>query len=121
MEAKASITNVPVPPRKARLVADMVRDQYVETALSQLAFTHKAASPVIGKLIKSAIANARNKAQNLGTTIDESSLYVKQIVVNEGITRRWFQPRARGMVNRILHRRCHITVVLDEEREVDGN
>jgi large subunit ribosomal protein L22 len=120
MEARASITNAPVAPRKARLVADLVRDQYIEEAINQLTFTHKSASPVIRKLIESAVANARHKAQRQGTTIDEDSLYVKQIIVNDGITRRWFRPRARGIANRILRRRCHITVVLDEEREEDG-
>ena len=117
MESQASIRNVPIAPRKARLVADLVKDQYVEEAVSQLTFTHKAASPVIRKLIQSAAANARHSAQQQGATLDESNLVVKQIVVDEGITRRWFRPRARGMANRILHRRCHITVVLDEEEE----
>ncbi len=120
MEARASIRNVPIAPRKARLVADLVRSQYVEDALNQLTFTHKAVSPVIRKLIQSAAANARSNAQYQGATIDESNLVVKQIFVNEGVTRKWFRPRARGMANRILRRRCHITVVLDEEREDDG-
>ena len=42
MEARARMRNVPIAPRKARLVADLVRSQYVEDALNQLAFTHKA-------------------------------------------------------------------------------
>lgn len=104
MEARASIRNVPIAPRKARLVADLVRDQYVEEALNQLTFTHKSVSLVIRKLIQSATANARNNAQQQGATIDESNLVVKQVVVNDGITRRWFRPRARGMANRVLRR-----------------
>lgn len=120
MESRASIRNVPISPRKVRLVADLIRHQYVEDALNQLAFTHKAASPVIRKLIHSAVANARHNAQRQGTNIDESSLFIKQISVDDGVTRKWFRPRARGMVNRILRRRCHIGVVLDEEREEDG-
>lgn len=121
MEATASIRNVPIAPRKARLVADLVRHQYVEEALNQLTFTHKAASPVIRKLIQSAAANARENAQRQDAAIDETNLFVKQIFINDGVTRKWFRPRARGMVNRILRRRCHITVVLDEEREEDGH
>jgi large subunit ribosomal protein L22 len=121
MDARASIRNVPIAPRKARLVADLVKDQYVGEAINQLTFTHKAASPVIRKLIQSAAANARYNAQQQGATIDESNLVVKQVVVNDGITRRWFRPRARGMANRILHRRCHITVVIDEEERNDGD
>ncbi len=121
MEARASIRNVSIAPRKARLVADLVKEQHVEEAINQLTFTHKAASPVIRKLIQSATANARYSAQQQGATIDESNLVVKQVVVNDGITRRWFRPRARGMANRILHRRCHITVVIDEEESEDGH
>ena len=82
MEAKASIRNVPVAPRKARLVADLVKGLYVEDAINQLTFTHKAASPLIKKLIHSAVANAQHK----DTSVDESDLYVKNIVVNDGIT-----------------------------------
>ena len=113
MEAKASIKNVAVAPRKARLVADLVRDSYVENALNELAFMHKSTSAVIQKLIRSAVANA----QHQDSTIDESNLFIKKIFIDEGMTRKWIRPRARGMANRILRRRCHITVVLDEESD----
>ena len=115
MEAKASIKNVPVAPRKARLVADLVRDRFVEDALNQLAFLHKSTSAVIRKLIRSAVANA----QHQDSTVDESNLFIKKIFIDEGMTRKWIRPRARGMANRILRRRCHITVVLDEESDSD--
>jgi large subunit ribosomal protein L22 len=115
MEAKASIKNVPVAPRKARLVADLVRDRFVEDALNQLAFLHKSTSAVIRKLIRSAVANA----QHQDSTVDESNLFIKKIFIDEGVTRKWIRPRARGMANRILRRRCHITVVLDEESDSD--
>ena len=117
MEARASIRNVPVAPRKARLVADLVRDRYVEDAMNQLAFIHKSTSKTIRKLIRSAIANA----QYQDSTIDESNLFVKKIFIDEGMTRKWIRPRARGMANRILRRRCHITVVLEEETDDDEN
>lgn len=115
MEARASIKNVPVAPRKARLVADLVRDRYVEDALNQLAFMHKSTSAVIRKLIQSAVSNAQYQE----STIDESNLFIKKIFVDEGMTRKWIRPRARGMANRILRRRCHITIVLDEEDDND--
>ena len=117
MEARASIKNVPVAPRKARLVADLVRNRYVEDALNQLTFIHKSTSGTIRKLIRSAVANA----QHQDSTIDESNLFIKKIFIDEGITRKWIRPRARGMANRILRRRCHITVVLDEEEDDNGN
>ena len=113
MEARAIGRNLSIAPRKARLIADLVRNQFVEDALDILAFTHKAAAGMIDKLIHSAAANARRE----NTNIDESRLYIKKIFVDEGITRKWFRPRARGMAYRIRRRRSHITVVLDEKRE----
>lgn len=115
MEAQARIRNVPVAPRKARLVADLVRGLYVDDALNLLTVTHKAVSPVIRKLIQSAVANAQYRDAN----IDQNNLFIKTIFVDEGMTRKWFRPRSRGIANRILHRRSHITIMLDEEK--DGN
>jgi len=115
MEAQARIRNVPVAQRKARLVADLVRVLYVDDALNLLTVTHKAVSPVIRKLIQSAVANAQYRDAN----IDQNNLFIKTIFVDEGMTRKWFRPRSRGIANRILHRRSHITIMLDEEK--DGN
>ena len=116
MEARASIKNVPIAPRKARLVADLVRDRYVEDALNQLSFIHKSTSATLRKLIRSAVANA----QHQDSTISESNLFIKKIFIDEGITRKWIRPRARGMANTILRRRCHITVMLNEESDNNG-
>lgn len=115
MEAKALAKNVHIAPRKARSVVDMVRGKYVDEALDILSFTHKVASPVISKLIRSAIANA----QYQDSAIDESDLYIKKIFVDEGFTRKWTRPRARGRADRILRRRAHITVIVDEKFEFD--
>jgi len=111
MEARAVGKHLPIAPRKARLVADMVRNQLVEEALDILSFTPKAAATMIDKLIRSAVANARVKE------LDIDNLYVKKIFVDEGFTRKWFRARARGMAYRIRRRRSHITVVLDEKGE----
>ena len=115
MEGRAKIRNVSVAPRKARLVADLVKNQYVDDALNQLLFTHKAAAPVIYKLIQSAAANV----QYQDPTVNAANLYVKEIRVDEGITRKWIRHRARGMANRIFKRQSHITVVVDEESNDD--
>ena len=115
MEARAKIRNASVAPRKARLVADLVRNQYVEDALNQLMFTHKAAAPIIYKLIQSAVANAHYQ----DSAVDITNLYVKEIWVDEGITRKWIRHRARGMANRIFKRHSHITVIVDEDDEED--
>ncbi len=111
MEAKAVGRNLSIAPRKARLVADSVRNQSFEHALDILTFTPKAAANMIYKLVRSAAANALQQEPNT----DESRLYVKNIFVDEGITRKWFRPRARGMTYRIRRRRSHITVILDEK------
>lgn len=115
MEGRAKIRNVSVAPRKARLVAELVKNQYVDDAMNQLLFTHKAAAPIIRKLIQSAAANVQYQEPG----IDVANLYVKEIRVDEGITRKWIRHRARGMANRIFRRQSHITVVVEEVDEED--
>jgi large subunit ribosomal protein L22 len=75
-----------------------------------LTFTKKAASKILIKLLKSAIANATQKK-----TIDIDRLYVKKIAVDQGPTMKRFQPRALGRATTIRKRSSHITIVLDEE------
>jgi len=113
MEAVAIIRNVPIAPRKARLLADLIRGEYVDDALDQLSLVHKAASPVIMKLINSAVANMLDDSSD----VDGTMLYIKMIFVDEGITRKWIRPRSRGIANRIFRRRCHIKIVVDEWSE----
>jgi len=113
MEAVACQKNVTMAPRKARLLADLIRGEYVDDALDQLSLTHKVASPVIMKLINSAVANMLDS----NSDVDETMLYVKMIFVDDGITRKWIRPRSRGIANRHLRRKCHIKVVVDEWSE----
>jgi large subunit ribosomal protein L22 len=79
MEAKAVGRTLKLSTRKARLVADLVRDRRVVDALNILQFTNKKAAPIIKKVVESAIANATN---NFG--MDADNLYVSQIFVDEG-------------------------------------
>ena len=113
MEAVACQKNATMAPRKARLLADLIRGEYVDDALDQLSLTHKVASPVIMKLINSAVANMLDS----NSDVDETMLYVKMILVDDGITRKWIRPRSRGIANRHLRRQCHIKVVVDEWSE----
>ena len=113
MEAVACQKNATMAPRKARLLADLIRGVYVDDALDQLSLTHKVASPVIMKLINSAVANMLDS----NSDVDETMLYVKMILVDDGITRKWIRPRSRGIANRHLRRKCHIKVVVDEWSE----
>lgn len=110
MEVRARLRFGRMAPRKARLVADIIRGKGSEEALSILSFTKKAAARVIMKLLKSAIANATQKK-----TIDIDRLYIKKITVDQGPTMKRFQPRALGRATTIRKRTSHITIVLDEE------
>ncbi|MGA2467285.1 MAG: 50S ribosomal protein L22 [Thermodesulfobacteriota bacterium] len=110
MEVRAKLRFVRVSPRKARLVADLIRGKGSEEATNILTFTKKAAAKILIKLLKSAIANATQKK-----TIDIDRLYVKKIAVDQGPTLKRFQPRAMGRATTIRKRSSHITIILDEE------
>ena len=108
MEVKAKLRFSRMAPRKARLVADLIRGKTSEEALKILMFTPKAAARVIIKLLRSAVANATQKK------VDVDRLYVKTIAVDQGPTMKRFMPRAMGRATSIRKRSCHITIVLDE-------
>jgi len=109
MEVKAKLKFIRVTPRKAQLVADLIRGKGSEEALNILTFTKKAAAKIIIKLLKSAIANATQKKN-----IDVDRLYIKKIAVDQGPTMKRFQPRALGRATTIRKRSSHISIVLDE-------
>ncbi len=115
MEAKATLRLARVSAQKARLVADMVRGLEVGEAIEILSFTRKKSAPMIRKLVESAIANAEHKARLDNVEVDLDSLFIKQILVDQGPHLRRFRPRARGMANRIHKKTSHITVVVGEE------
>lgn len=110
MEVKAKLKFVRVAPRKAQLVADLIRGKRSEEALNTLMFTKKGAARIVIKLLKSAIANATQKKN-----IDVDRLYVKTINVDQGPTMKRFQPRALGRATTIRKRSSHINIVLDEK------
>jgi large subunit ribosomal protein L22 len=109
MEVKARLRFVRIAPRKAQLVADLIRGKGSEEALNILTFTKKGAAKIIIKLLKSAIANATQKK-----SIDIDRLYVKGITVDQGPTMKRYQPRALGRATMIRKRISHINIVLDE-------
>jgi large subunit ribosomal protein L22 len=108
MEVEAKARYMRIPPRKARLVAATVVGMPVRDALVVLGFTPKAAAQEIGKVVKSAAANATNNFSQ-----DEDSLVVKRIIVDEGPTLKRGRPRARGMYFSIFKRTSHITAVVE--------
>lgn len=110
MEAKAIAKYVRIAPRKARLVIDLIRGKEVGEAIAILRLTPKAASPIIEKVLNSAIANAEHNF-----SLDVSKLKVSEVFVDPGPTLKRFRPRAMGRASRIHKRTSHITVVVAEQ------
>jgi large subunit ribosomal protein L22 len=98
--------------RKARVVLDHIRGRTVPEARTILAFTARAAATDIEKVLRSAVANAE---ANHG--LDGDDLVVAAAYADEGPTLKRWKPRARGRVNRIRKRTCHVTLVLAEAPE----
>ena len=106
---QAVLRNTKISPRKARLVADLVRGLPVAVALDSLRSINKKAAPLVSKLIQSAVANASNVA-----TVDVDRLVVKEAFVNEGQKLKRYLPRAQGRATQVKKRSSHIIVKLAE-------
>ena len=106
----AKLMNNPTSPRKTRLVADLIRGVDVDKALGILQYNPRESAPKMRKLLLSAVANWQ--AKNEGRRMEDSQLYVKQIMVNEGRTLRRMMTAPQGRGYRIRKRSNHITVVL---------
>ena len=112
VESIARVRHIRVTPQKARRVVDLVRGKNAQEALAILKFAPQAASEPIFKLVASAIANARVKADNENLRLNEDELVIARAFVDEGATLKRFRPRAQGRAFRINKRTSHITVVL---------
>ena len=112
MQAKAVARTVRIAPRKARLVVDLIRGKQVGEAVAILNYTPKAASPIIEKVLKSAMANAEHNYD-----MDVNTLVVSEAYANEGPTLKRFRPRAMGRASAINKRTSHITIVVSEKKE----
>ena len=111
MEARASVKYARISSRKVKIVLDLIRGKDAGYAMGILKNTPKAASEILEKLLKSAMANATN---NFG--MDSSKLYVAECYAGAAPTMKRIHPRAQGRAYRILKRNSHITVVLDERK-----
>ena len=109
LSASATLKYARISSRKVKIVADLIRGKNVDEALAIVKFTPKAASEIVEKLLKSAIANAEN---NHG--MKSNNLYVAEIYANQGPTLRRIRPAAKGSAVRIRKRTSHITIVLKE-------
>jgi large subunit ribosomal protein L22 len=95
--------------RKARLITDLIRGRSVPEARTILAFSSRAVAKDVEKVLRSAVANAESRP-DLHWNGDD--LVVVTAYADEGPTLKRHKPRARGRVNQILKRTCHITVEL---------
>jgi len=109
----ARLVNNNTSPRKARLMADLVRGKNVEYALNVLKYSKKESSEKIRKLLLSAIANWQ--AKNESVRVEDGNLYVKEIFVDCGTMAKRLRTRAKGMGNRLRKRSNHITVIVDSK------
>ncbi len=104
--ARATLESYSQPPRKVRLVTDMVKGKKVSEALAALTFLPKRAADPVKKLIESAVANARQEGQNL------EELTVQSITVESAGMLTRYMPRAFGRASIIRRRKSRVCVQL---------
>jgi len=114
MEVRSTFKYARISPFKAREVTREIQGLPVSAALDLLAFTPKKAAFLIGKTLKSAIANAENNAN-----LKPDGLVVKEAIVGEGPTLKRIMARARGRASGILKRTSHIRIVLSDEIRIE--
>ena len=107
MEVKSTTKYVRLSPKKARDVAREIQGLPVSSALDILTFTPKKAAQLIGKTLKTAIADAENNF-----SLDVGTLVIKEAVIGSAPTQRRFKPRAKGSAGPILRRSSHISITL---------
>jgi large subunit ribosomal protein L22 len=114
MEVRSIYKYARISPFKVREVTREIQGLPVSAALDLLAFIPKKAAFLIGKTLKSAIANAENNAN-----LKPDGLVVKEATVGEGPTLKRIMARARGSASRILKRTSHIRIVLSDEIAIE--
>jgi large subunit ribosomal protein L22 len=112
MEARATAKYIRVSPQKARLVIDLIRGKNAGKAINILRFTKKRVAQEIEKVLRSAIANAEQKSEN----VDVDRLVVVRAHVNEGPRAKRIRPAPMGRAYRYQRRMSHITVVVEESK-----
>ena len=115
MEARASAKSVGMSPRKMRLVIDLIRGRNVNDAYSILKFSKKGATEPISKILRSAVANAQQKADAEGAFLDTDELVVREVFVNEGPRLKRFRAAAMGRAAPRIKRTSQVTIVVDRK------
>jgi large subunit ribosomal protein L22 len=108
---KAGARFIRISPYKVREVAAVIKGKHVDEARRILAFTPKAASETMSKILESAIANAEHNF-----SVPQEELFVKFVSADEGVTIKRFRPRAQGRGFRIRKRTSHINLELERRR-----
>jgi large subunit ribosomal protein L22 len=114
--AKAEARYVRVSPQKARLVVDMIRGRQAGEAINILSAVNKRIAPAVEKVLRSAIANAENKSND----VDVDRLFVSEAYVNDGPRQKRIRPAPMGRAYRYQRRMAHIVVELGERAEEEG-
>ncbi len=115
MEAIAQLKNIPISPRKIRLLADIVRKKKAIYALNLLGQTSKKGANYLANTIKSAISNWQQKNNN--HAIEEDGIYIHTIRVDAGTVLKRINPAAQGRANRIKKRTSHITISVNHQKQ----
>ncbi len=111
MEARAEARYLRVSPQKARLVIDLIRGQKAGDALSILRSTNKRIAPAVEKVLRSAIANAEHKSND----VDVDNLVVSEAYINDGPRMKRIRPAPMGRAYRYQRRMAHIVVKVAEK------
>ncbi|MGH9324826.1 MAG: 50S ribosomal protein L22 [Vicinamibacteria bacterium] len=117
VEAKATAKYVRGSPQKARLVIDLIRGKRAAEALAILQNTNKRVCGPLEKVLRSAIANAQQKAVEEAKRIDEDDLVVTAAYANQGPSLKRIRPAPMGRAYRVVHRTTHLTVEVSEREE----
>jgi large subunit ribosomal protein L22 len=115
MQARAIAKNVGMSARKVRMIVDLIRGRDVNEAYSILKFSKRSATEPVEKTLRSAVANAQQKADAEGNYLDVDELVVSEVYVNEGPTQKRWSPRAMGRATPIMKRTSHITIIVDSK------
>jgi large subunit ribosomal protein L22 len=111
MEARAEARYIRISPQKARLVVDLIRGEQAGTAINILRSTNKRIAPVVEKVLRSAIANAENRSDD----VDVDKLFVSEAYVNEGPRMKRIRPAPMGRAYRYQRRIAHIVVKVTQK------
>ncbi|MEK6645290.1 MAG: 50S ribosomal protein L22 [Candidatus Firestonebacteria bacterium] len=110
MEISAEANFVRMPPRKLRIIADLIRGKRITEAFNILRFVPKAGTVILEKILKTAVSNAVTNNK-----LKEDTLYISWLTVDSGPSLKRFMPRAMGRAAMIKKRMSHVTIKLKEK------